>query len=793
MFRMNTFLQDLRFGMRILLKQPWSLLAAILALSIGIGLVTMMFCFFNGTILQSLPLQDSDQLAYTTIPVDAFQPFKEQQSSFERLCSFGSTSENFKAKSTPSRRRVCFITSDFLETVRVNPLLGRGFQPGEDQPGSDPVALLGYDVWQEEFAGDPAAIGSIIWVGGQAKTVVGIMPRDFHFPINESIWVASNQPSNHANHGQGFIFGRLKSSVGMDQAKAELNTIWKRLLPPEQAQDPALEPIRVGRFVDFVWGRDGPTKSFEAFAGGALASLATFFVLFIACTNVALLTLGRAAKRGREFAVRGALGATRRRLIFQVLVENLILSAGGAAGGLLAANWLIKWFSAQISGPNLAGNSMPFWWHYEIDWRVVVFVMALSFLTNLLAGLAPAIQGTKHDVNELLKDQSSGSSGLRIAGFQRFLVISQVAMSVAIFAGTFVLIRTGNGLAKDLLPFEPREVLSAKVDLVPPADPARFITDLERDLQQDTRIKAVGFSSGRLQRSWSQVLIEVEGKSYQRWQDHPQVGSRAVSDGFFDVLNLKLLQGRAFSPDDRPGTLATAVVSPAFAERFLPSGNPLGARFREYPEGPWLTVVGVVSDVWGPAQHSSDYYVSMRQQPRRDITVMLRGESTAALAGIIRGEITRLHPNLPVFEVGTLQEQWKGTNHGVKMEVQLLSVCGGGSLFLSVLGIYGLISLSVGQRRREIGIRLALGGTHSRIIWNILKVAVHQISIGLVCGCVLAYCLLQIVRNAVETRVDRPWPYLAAVLLLGAFSLIAVILPARNAMKSGPMEALRHE
>lgn len=791
--KMNELLQDLRLGWRVLLKQPWTASSTILALTLGIGLVTTMFCFFNGTVLQGLPFPDSDRLVYTTIPSDAIREFKEQQTRFEELCSFGSIWENFKAKGAPSRRRACYISPDFLEAVGVKPVVGRGFRPGEGAPGAEPVALLGFDVWQEEFQGDPAAVGSIFWLDGKPQTVVGIMPPEFRFPINENIWVASSGTADQGNRGQGFVFGKLKPSVTPGQAQAELNTIWTRLVPPERAKAAELDPVRVGPFRDCVWGLDGPNKSRDAFLAGAMAVLATVFVLVIACTNVALLTLGRAVKRGKEFAVRGALGATRKRLIVQILVENLILAAGGAAGGLLVASWLTNWFAARTLGQNAVGKSMPSWWHYDVDWRVVLFLIVLTFLTNLLAGLGPALQATKRDANDSLKDESAGSSGLRIAGFQRFLVVSQVAMSVAIFAAAFVLIRVNEQRARMQLSFDPTSVLTARVELPPAADPGRFAKEVESGLKQAPGVDAVALSSGRLQLGWSQVLIEVEGQSYDRWQDHPRVGGRAVSEGFFKTLNLQLLQGRGFTADDRLGTPAVAVVTPAFAEQFLPHGNLLGARFRQYPDGPWLTVVGVVADVWGRARHSTDYYVSMTQQPRRDITVMLRGNGRVALIKTLRTEVARLQPDLPVFEIETLAEQWRGMDNGAKGEVRLLSICGVGSLFLSVLGIYGLIMLSVGQRTREIGIRLALGATRNRIMATIVREVAGPIATGLIVGAVLAFCLLRIVASLIEGPTDQPWPYLAAVLLLGTASLSAVAIPARYAGKMDPVKALRYE
>jgi putative ABC transport system permease protein len=791
---LENFGQDLRFGCRMLRKQPGSLVAAIAALTLGIGLVTVTFCAINSLVFQSLPLPQPDRVVSTTVPAWAFPEFSRQQTTIENLASFGDFHANFRAAGAPSRREVCFITANFLEVFRVKPLLGRGFLPDEAAPGAEPVAILSHRLWLEEFQGDRKVLGSTIWISGQPKTVVGVMPAEFRFPINDDLWVASEVPPELAHRDTGFVFGRLKPGVAIASAQAELNTIWLRVALPRRTNDPALQPIRVGAYMDAL---SGALEGRSDMALGTVAMLlAALCVLFLACANVAMLTLGRALKRSREFAVRAALGATRKRVILQLLVENLILSAAGGIGGILAAGYFMHWLMAQMPADTTNFRNYPSWWRFEIDGQVLFAVICLTFVTNLLAGLWPALQATKRDVNELLQGRALGNPMLGVAGFQKFLVTSQVAVSVVILVGALALLRQRQQLADTHLPFDPKTMLSVNVEHSGPGDPFRFFEDLNRNLARLPGVEAVALANAGFAFWHSVMPIEIEGKAYPRPEDVPRVPHRVVTSDYFNAVNLSLAQGRFFGTEDRADSLPVVIVNTTFAKELLSTDTPLGRRFRPGPDRPWLTVVGCVPDAltYGSNRREPVFYLPFSQHPRTAMKVLLRtsGQSPMAWTKTVAAEVARLQPDLPITSAATVKQELDGVSGGW-MEAATLGACAAVSLFLAAVGIFGLITLSANQRTREIGIRLALGAQRSNVTMTILKQALPQISVGLVVGLLLALGVVRGLASVLPSSAMDPWVYLGVVILLGTVSVIAVLIPAWRGSKVDPLVALRCE
>jgi predicted permease len=785
---------DLKFAFRQLLKNPGSTVMGLLSLALGIGLVTLMFCGINGTLLKRLPLPQSERLVSTTIPAWAYRDFAAQQKSFEGLVSFAAVHAKFRTSGATSLRSVCHTTANFFDVLRAKPVLGRAFRPAEDSAGAEPVALISYELWQDELRADASVVGSTIWLDDEPKTVIGVMPANFHFPINESVWVASDVTQNLANRDRGFVFGRLKPGVRLAQARAELNTLWSHVLPPPRAGDPPAQPIRVGAYADALTGalNGDPTLAGTAFA----TLLVTLFVLFLACANLSMLTLGRTIKRGREFAVRSALGATRKRLIFQLLTESLLLSAGGAVGGTLAAFWIKHGILSRMPADTSVYRNFAAWWSFDLDFRVLSFVTALTFVTILLTGLWPALETTRRDVNELLKDQAPGSSGVRLAGMQRLLIISQVAVSVTILVGAVVLVEHRRQLDDTHLPFDPAKMMMVDVEVPGPGGTNRFYEALSRDLAQIQGVEAVALASGGFAFGHGSNPIEIEGRSYDRPQDRPQVSGRVVSTNYFTTINLPLLEGRAFDKEDRAGSPPVAVVNASFVRRFFPSGKVLGRRFQETTDGRWLTIIGRIPDAlaYGNGNREPVYYLPLNQNPRPTMTVLLRGggQSSDWMKSAM-ADIARAQPNLTQPSARTVQQELDDVNNGNRSAAVLFSVCGAASLFLAAVGIFGLVSLSVNQRTREIGIRLALGATRGRVIGMILNQGLVQIGIGSGIGLLLALALVRTLASLLPATASSPWVYLVVLLVLGGTSLTAVLIPAKRASRTDPMEALRHD
>ncbi len=788
--------QDLRFGIRLWMKQPGSFFLAVAALTLGLGLVTFSLCAINCVFFAKLPLPDADRLVCTTVPGLNLRAFQEQQNTFEGLAAFSSGSANFKAMEAATRRPACFISANFLDVVHATPLHGRGFLPDEGKPGSDPVALIGYDLWQQEFHGSPLALGSVIRLDGQPRTIVGIMPDGFKFPINDQLWVPA-EAATPRMAGWGFVFGRVKSSSSVAEARAELNVIAERLGDSVAggAQPRRTAPILVDSFTRFpnMKGSNGPAPAVWALL------IVTLLVLFIACANVAGLTLANACKRGNELAVRGSLGATRARLVWQMLVESLVLAAGGATGGLVGIFLLRRWFVAWFRSNEGDFSQVPFWLGIQIDGRLLIYLVALVFLANLVAGLWPALQATRRDVNELLKAETVGASRRHTGRLPWLLVIVQIAFSVVVLTQALVLLGYSQRMRQAKLPFDPASVLTARVELPPSADARSFASQLERNLAGMPGIQAVALSTGdpASGRGWSR--FEIEGKDYPGPGLYPSAGAETVSCGYFQALNVSLLQGRPFNAGDNAASTPVAVVNSTFAKLYLPPGNPLGRRFRE-GTNLWMTIVGCVPDLEcdpSAESHTPVFYVPAAQQPARSMVVLLRGTGRANdWTKTLSAEVARLQPDLAVYRVATMQLLINHQILGYYLASLLLGICGAGSLFLATIGIFGLISLSVNQRTREIGVRLALGAHPGGIVRTLLRQAVWQIAAGLAVGLLLATGLNRILTQSINGYPATNFTFvvfLGAVAFLGSISIIAVLIPAIRGARLQPMVALRYE
>jgi len=793
---MDKFIRDLRFALRLWRKQPLMFLSGVAALTLGIGLVTFSLCAIDCIFFGKLPFPDSDRIVYTTIHAPDLRSFQERQSTFEALSVFRSSSVNFKAIDAPVRRDICSVSPNFLEVVHVTPLFGRAFLPGEGRPGSEPVALIGYDLWQREFHGNASAIGAVCRLDGQPRTIVGIMPEGFKFPIADEIWIPMDE-SAATMPGWGFVFGRLKTSATVAEARAELNLIADSLsVSAGQSQSPARPPILVGPFTRYMpdtKGSFGPKASL--FALLAVTSL----VLFIACANVAGLSLASAAKRGTELAVRGALGATRTGLVAQMLIESLILALCGAVGSSLIIAALGKWFSSYLVSHDAGFGQLPFWMRFQIDGRILLALIVLVLLTNLLAGLWPALQATKRNMNEFLEAGRGGISTIHSGRFRWLLVTVQIAFSVVVLTQSFALLGFSRQLKQVHLPFDASATMAARVSLPSSTNAVWFFHQFEQNLAGLSGVESVALSTSDPTSGKGLAQLAIEGIDYPRPEYRPFVPNEVVSDRYFQTLNLPLLQGRGFNPDDVDGSLPVAVVNSTFAKEFFPSGDLLGHRFREGTND-WLTIIGCVQDLnYEPltSNPKAVYFLPISQRPPTSMVVMLRGRGhTADWTKTLSAEVSRLQPDLAVYHVANMQTLVNHQIIGYYMAGWLLGICGTASLFLATLGIFGLITFSINQRTREIGVRLALGASRRKIILTLLKQSLWQIATGLAVGSLFAFTLNQILSHTIQgypTIQYLALVFLAAVLFLGAISLVAVLIPAIRGARVEPMVALRYQ
>jgi len=605
---MSNFLHDLRYGFRMVVKQPTVSVIAILALALGIGLTTTMYSIVHGAlgdlpfdeayelldIEQTNPSQDIDEMS-----LDAYDyiDWREQQTSFEDLAAFYQGTVNVAGTERPIRYEGAFMRGEVFTLLGAEAQLGRVFGPADSVPGSERVLLIGHDVWHNNYDDDPGVIGTEVRINGQPGTIIGVMPEGFAFPMAEEAWTQLIIDTTTAERGanrQLSVLGRLKDGVEAETALAERQGISERL----EAEYPdlnegvraTLEPY-VRDYIDaqtiaMLWTMQG----------------AVFMVLLIACANVANLLLSRALYRSREIAVRTALGASRARMMSQMLTEALVLSAIGGVLGMGIAYVGVTWFKGA-----LAGIQVPFWVSVSLDWPVMLFAGAAVAASAIIAGVMPAWQITGANLNDILKDETRGSSSFRMGRISKVVVVAEVAFSCGLLVGAGLMIKSVTQL-QTLDPGFPTDVFSARLGLFeadyPEVEQRRqFFEELRRRIAAEPDITSVTLTDAMPGPFLaSMTRITVEGESYPAREDHPLANFATATPGLFETFEVQLLQGRDFGADDRAEGLEVAIANASFVDRYYAGTNPLGQRFKMGTEdddgNPWLTVVGVAPDMY---------------------------------------------------------------------------------------------------------------------------------------------------------------------------------------------------
>jgi putative ABC transport system permease protein len=788
--------QDLKFALRMLVKRPGFTVAAGLTLALGIGLVTTIFSILNGVAFGRLPFPDSERVVAVSAPGLLVDDLAPRQSSLESLAIVGTVSGNFRLGEVVERREGAVVSEDFLRVLRTHPLFGRSFEPADSAPGSEATLLIGEAVWRDLFQSDPEVLGREVNVNGTVRRVIGVMPEGFGFPRHATWWIPRERDTSVP---QGQLFGRLKAGLSNGQAAAEMTTLVAALSPSSDGESAA--PALNVEVVPFAQqGLKGALRVVLFAIWGA-----TLLVLLLACANVTNLVLARAAERTREVAIRAAVGATRGRLIRQMLTESVLLATIGGAGGALIASWSIKLFSEAIAPEAALTGGMPFWVNFNFDVRVLGMLVGLAVLAALLIGLAPALQSTRGDLVGGMKD--GGGAGLRLSGMTRFLIQVQMALSVCLVIGAGLFVTVLIAFNQKHLPYDPLAVMTATlpVEEHSDADPAarsRLLDEVVARVQALPGVDQVALTSSRLMRA-AQRTIEVEGHEYST-HFRPRVHTEAVSPSYFATLNSSIIEGRGLEEADAVSGRAVAVVSPIFVAWFGEGESLVGKRVR-FAHGAeaaeWLTIVGVAGDVGsikaGEASAGPVLYLPLTPAAGSAVTLIIRTHGEAArLAPALRRAVAEVDARLPLADVYTVQTLVELERIGINVPGTLFIVCGVGALLLAAVGVYGVISFSVRVRMREFGVRLALGATPADIVRHVLRQGWRQISIGLVLGVLLAAGLSILMRSlfaGLGTSTYNGWIYLAVVVLLATVGLAALWLPARRAAAADPLVALRAE
>jgi predicted permease len=793
----------------MVLRNPGLSAIAIVALTLGIGLTTTAFSIVYGALYRDLPFEEAHRLMHVErnnlsqdiegmgVTIHDFVDWREQQTSFEAIAGFYQGTVNVAgSEGRPDRYDGAFISANAFGILGAQPLLGRTFRAGEDRPEAEPVIIMGYAAWRDRYGSDPDVVGRVVRVNGEQATVIGVMPEGFAFPLAEEVWVPLRMNPLEMERGSGYTlaaFGRLKDGVTLDQAHAEFSAIARRL---------ELEYPETNEGVGVV------IKPYtEEYLGDEPARLlwtmmaAVFGVLLIACANVANLLLARATVRTREVAVRTALGASRMRVVAQLLTETIVLSA---IGGLLGLG--VAWVGVNVFNRSIVNTDPPFWIDIKIDPVAVLFVIMLVLVTSVIAGIFPAVQSSGADVNEILKDESRGSSSLRMGRFSRGLVVAEIALSFGLLVGAGLMIRSVAKLRTIDYGFPPQEIFSARVGLFDsdyPDDPSRvrFFDEMRERLAALPGVRSAAIASNLPGLGSGRWRVGVEGKTYDRDQDYPMARGNSVSPDYFDSFGASVQQGRDFTDQDRAETLPVAIVNQSFVQAFFDGESPLGRRFRvgdSTSEEPWVTIVGVVPDLFmgGPENEDPEgFYLPMSQKVARFMFMLARTDANPmALAPLVRDEVVAVDENLPIYWVRTLEQAIAENTWFYTVFGTLFVIFGGVALFLAAVGLYGVMSFAVSRRTKEVGVRMALGAERGDVMRLVLKQGLWQLAIGVVLGVGLGALLSRGLQEFLfEVGAMDPMTFVAIAVVLVSTGILASLIPARRATRVDPMVALRYE
>jgi putative ABC transport system permease protein len=810
--RMESLMQDLRFGARTLVKNPGFTLIAVLTLALGIGANTAIFSVVNTVLLRSLPYKDSEQLVavwegQTNANQVMFSPaefldYQTQNQSFTEMAAYRLMYLTLTGQGEPEQLDGMIVSANFFSLLGVPAERGRIFQPEDGRAGAARVAVISHDFWQQRFSGEPNVIGKVLTISGEPVTLIGIMPAGFQDTIqgNErQIWLNPRTvvPDWSLNstvdllsiRHTGFlrVIARLKPNITLQQAQTDLDAIAARL--QQQYPRPSGHRAWLISLHEQTVGKVRPTLLILL---GAVS-----LVLLIACANVTSLMLARATERYKEMAIRTALGASRWRIMRQLLVESLLLAGLGCAGGWLFAVWGVQLIIAS------GLSEIPRLSEMGLDYRVFIFTLVVSVLTGLVFGLAPALAAAKPDLNSALKEGSRGATAGRNR-LRQALVIAEVALALVVLIGAGLLVSSFAVLLAVKPGFNPQHLLTMRIGLTnqqysKSVDKKRFVTELNARLEAVPGVESVGIGDDLpIAGTDSSTILKIQDQPATSPNDLVSVGLHVINPHYFDALGTRLLKGRVFTERDAAGAPSVFIINETLARRFWPNEDPLGKRIRYNSNDPWGEIVGVVEDVKFDGLHlaSTPHLFEPYQQNAWSflvVTIRSRLDRSTLLAAVQR-EVKALDPNLPVSNVRMMEEVVSQSLATRRFVLLLFSLFACLALLLATVGIYGVLTASVSQRTRELGIRIALGATARDVGRLIVGQGLKLVLSGIVIGLVSAFALQRVIGKLLfGVSPTDPLTFIVIAFLLIAVALLACWIPARRATKADPLTALRSE
>jgi len=819
MMAMEGIVQDLTFAARTLRKNPGFTAVAVAILALGIGVNTTVFTVANAMLFEGFPRVDPDnRILYIDsrkgtaccVSFPDFEDWRAQAKSFEGMALVSNGGLRIRLRDgsgLPETYDATQLSANAFRVLDHRPILGRDFADFDEAPDAEPVTILSYGLWERRYGKDPSIVGRIVRINDTPRTVIGVMARGFDFPHHRvDLWMPMKPPPDLRQQRQArvfwFAFGRVATGVTIKSARAEMDAIGKRLSSAYPLSNQDIVPV-VKNFTEFFVGPDA-TAIYGSMWG------AVGFVLLIACANLANLLLGRAVVRSREMSVRIALGAGRWRIIRQLLVESVMLSAVGGVLGWLITAWSVRIYELVASPPSSYNQ-----WSYAMDYRVFAYLVGISIGTGLLFGLAPTRRLSKLDVNATLKDGGRGAAGGRrgrhVSGL---LVVGEMALAVVLLAGAGVMIRSFLNVYTADLGVQTTNIITASVTLLPDryprADaPVDFFDRLTAHLEALPGVESVALANSLPGLHTSDFAYELAGAPTVDQRRRPTVSTMVISPGYFRTVEAQMLSGRAFEDVDTPAGDPVAIVNERFATRMWPGEDPLGKRFRLFegttPDS-WRTVVGIAPNIVQKDLNGQTVdavvYVPFRQKPGRRMNIIGRTQIPAAgLVTAFRREIQAIDADLVIGSgLGSIEGPSVLTNSlafdhwSNAINAALFLIFAATALLLATVGLYAVVAHGVSRRTQEIGIRTAMGATARDIFMLVFKQGMLPVNIGLTIGIPAAFAVTPLLKSQlVKVSPNDPITIVAASATLVVSAMLGCLIPAARAMRVDPVVALRHE
>jgi putative ABC transport system permease protein len=812
---MNSIWQDVRFGVRMLLKHRVATIVCVAALALGIGANTAMFSVAEAFLLHPVPFENSERIValvdsrpQQNIDMNGIAPatyfdWQKEAHSFEQLGAYAWDELNLTGDREPQKVQNFQVTANFFPLLGVQPRLGRVFLPEEEEPGKSQEILLGYTLWEQRYASDPNIVNKIVKVDGKSYTVVGVMAKGFDFPMPAESWTPlalDVKDRLRRDIRRLWVLGRLKPNVSFSEAAAEMQTIAKRQAEtyPDTNKGWELRPRLLREFVT-----SSLTRQYTLLMMGAVG-----FVLLIACADVANVQFARVTGRANEFAVRTAMGGSRWRVIRQLLIESLLLSLAGAALGLFFAQWDIDLILAHM--PADVAKFVAGWKTIRLDSGAFLFTLSAALFSGILSGIAPSLLSSRANLSETLKEGGRGSSAGRTRHRLRgALVVAEVALALVLLVGAGLLVKNFQGLLNVNEGYSPETLLTMNLTLpeMQYAKPAA-----RREFHEQVLQRLGGISGVQSAALVSHVPYDqggfigtndfsIEGRTAAERNELLDAIVETTTPSYFSEMSIALRSGRLLTDADGAETLPAAVISESLARRYFSGQNPLGKHIKigqAASDNPWMTVVGVVNDVhysWISKEDVPTIYRSFRQAPPYFTTLVLRTSgSPLQFVSAARAQVVALDPNLPLYNVKPMDKVITESITGVAYVAAMMAILGVIALVLASVGVFGVMSYSVSERAHEIGIRMSMGAQTKDILRLVLGGGMLLTILGLAVGLPIAFVLARALSALLfGVEAGDPFSFVGLPLILASVAALACYLPAHRAAALDPLRALRHE